>query len=69
MKHLFCKANGLLTITCSVADFRLFEDPDLGGTVQTNDPLLLPCPGELKGSTVNVNLDEDTEELLRYLFQ
>ncbi|XP_078255459.1 HCLS1-binding protein 3 [Rhinoraja longicauda] len=51
--------------TFNEADFRLFEDPDLGGTVQTNDPLLLPSPGELKSTTVNVNLDEDTEELLR----
>ncbi|XP_059837777.1 HCLS1-binding protein 3 [Hypanus sabinus] len=47
------------------ADCRLFEDPDLGGSVRSNDPLLIPSNCELKGDAITVNLDEDTEELLR----
>ncbi|XP_048387545.1 HCLS1-binding protein 3 [Stegostoma tigrinum] len=47
------------------AAFRLFEDPDLGGTVQANDPLLLPAAFDLQAGAANVNFDESTEELFR----
>ncbi|XP_067879468.1 HCLS1-binding protein 3 [Heterodontus francisci] len=56
-----------LTMKSSFKDdaFRLFEDPDLGETVRTGDPLFLPAAYNLKDGAINVNLDEDTEELFR----
>ncbi|XP_030411207.1 HCLS1-binding protein 3 [Gopherus evgoodei] len=44
---------------------KLFEDPDLGGTVKLGDSLLLPTACENKDYTLSTSLKEDTEELLR----
>lgn len=47
-------------------DLKLFEDPDLGGTVKLGDSLLLPTACENKDYVLSTSLKEDTEELLRY---
>ncbi|XP_074847428.1 HCLS1-binding protein 3 [Carettochelys insculpta] len=53
-KNLFAKEN-----------LKLFEDPDLGGTVKLGDSLLLPTACENKSYVLSTSLKEDTEELLR----
>lgn len=47
---------------------KLFEDPDLGGVVRLGDSLLLPAACEKREHIPNTGPEEDTEELLRYLF-
>lgn len=49
-------------------DVKLFEDPDLGGVVRLGDSLLLPAACEKREHIPNTGPEEDTEELLRYLF-
>ncbi|XP_024056369.1 HCLS1-binding protein 3 [Terrapene carolina triunguis] len=46
-------------------NLKLFEDPDLGGTVKLGDSLLLPTACENKDYVLSASLKEDTEELLR----
>ncbi|XP_073192014.1 HCLS1-binding protein 3 isoform X2 [Lepidochelys kempii] len=46
-------------------NLKLFEDPDLGGTVKLGDSLLLPTACENKDYVLSTSLKEDTEELLR----
>ncbi|XP_034622477.1 HCLS1-binding protein 3 isoform X4 [Trachemys scripta elegans] len=50
-------------------NLKLFEDPDLGGTVKLGDSLLLPTACENKDYALSTSLKEDTEELLRTLSQ
>nr|XP_014346244.1 PREDICTED: HCLS1-binding protein 3 [Latimeria chalumnae] len=45
--------------------FRLFEDPDLGGTIRAGDSLLLPAACESKAAISSTSLDDDMEELFR----
>lgn len=47
---------------------KLFEDPDLGGMVKLGDSLLLPAACEKREHILNTAPEEDTEELLRYMF-
>ncbi|XP_066467815.1 HCLS1-binding protein 3 [Tiliqua scincoides] len=44
---------------------KLFEDPDLGGTVTLGDSLLLPTACASKEHVLSTGLEEDIEELLR----
>ncbi|KAM4625777.1 HCLS1-binding protein 3 isoform 2-T2 [Polymixia lowei] len=46
-------------------NLKLFEDPDLGGTVKVGDSLLLPTAYDQAGSSVGLGLDEDTDALFR----
>nr|XP_056712664.1 HCLS1-binding protein 3 [Euleptes europaea] len=46
-------------------NLKLFEDPDLGGTVMLGDSLLLPTACVNREHAVASTLDEDTSELLR----
>ncbi|XP_074803635.1 HCLS1-binding protein 3 isoform X2 [Natator depressus] len=46
-------------------NLKLFEDPDLGGTVKLGDSLLLPTACENKDYVLSTSLKEDTEEILR----
>ncbi|XP_075779545.1 HCLS1-binding protein 3 [Pelodiscus sinensis] len=46
-------------------NLKLFEDPDLGGTVKLGDSLLLPTAYENQDYALSTSLKEDTEELLR----
>ncbi|KAM9156022.1 HCLS1-binding protein 3 [Pangshura tecta] len=51
--------------TSAKESLKLFEDPDLGGTVKLGDSLLLPTACENKDYALSTSLREDTEELLR----
>ncbi|XP_019392889.1 PREDICTED: HCLS1-binding protein 3 [Crocodylus porosus] len=46
-------------------NLKLFEDPDLGGTVKLGDSLLLPTACGQKEQRLSTSLDEDMEELFR----
>lgn len=45
---------------------KLFDDPDLGGAVPLDDPLLLPAACENGGPTSGRGLRSASEELFRY---
>lgn len=45
--------------------FKLFEDPDLGGTVKLGDSLLLSTAYDSKFNVPAASLEEDTEDLFR----
>ncbi|XP_029451842.1 HCLS1-binding protein 3 isoform X2 [Rhinatrema bivittatum] len=52
-------------VSSSKNDLKLFEDPDLGGTVKLGDSLLLPTAYDSKEQMFRPSLEEDTEELFR----
>lgn len=51
--------------TVSTGDVKLFEDPDLGGTVSLGDSLLLPNAYQKTKAPANTKLDEDVDDLFR----
>ncbi|XP_060089459.1 HCLS1-binding protein 3 isoform X1 [Heteronotia binoei] len=52
-------------ISSAKENLKLFEDPDLGGTVRLGDSLLLPAAGVSREHAISSTLEEDTSELLR----
>ena len=50
----------------SSAALKLFDDPDLGGAVPLDDPLLLPAAPQSGGATPREGHREASEELFRY---
>ncbi|XP_039604129.1 HCLS1-binding protein 3 [Polypterus senegalus] len=47
------------------SDIKLFEDPDLGGTVKLGDSLLLPSACTVVNTNLTMEFSEETEELFR----
>ncbi|XP_060735915.1 HCLS1-binding protein 3 [Tachysurus vachellii] len=47
------------------SDVKLFEDPDLGGTVSLGDTLLLPNAYQRSEAPANTKLDDDMDDLFR----
>lgn len=54
-----------LAFTVLSGAVKLFEDPDLGGTVSLGDSLLLPNAYQKTKATAVTKLDEDVNDLFR----
>lgn len=54
-----------LAFTVPTGDMKLFEDPDLGGTVSLGDSLLLPNAYQKTEAPAVTRLDEDVDDLFR----
>lgn len=54
-----------LASAAPTGDVKLFEDPDLGGTVSLGDSLLLPNTYQKSEASTITKLDEDVDDLLR----
>lgn len=55
----------LINIILPTGDVKLFEDPDLGGTVSLGDSLLLPNAYQKSEASAITKLDEDVDDLFR----